>query len=169
MNARDRWVYVIGNAESRLVKIGSTRDVAQRLANLQVGSPAPLHLILSVRTNAYAERALHRHFAPYRRHGEWFDFGDLDPATEVCFAIGAIGTTPEVAAKRQAVVPRPEPVPVSRYVAALIDAGIPPGLGRQRVRSWAKSNGVALPGKTERVAVIVTALRAAQLEAQGAT
>lgn len=156
---RDRWVYVIGNAASHLVKIGSTRDIALRLANLQVGSPAPLHLLLSVRTNAFAEHALHQHFVPYRRHGEWFDFGDLDPAVEVCAAIAAIGTTPESARKRKERGVRPARRSTSRYVAALREAGVPAGYGRDRIKEWAGAHGVALPGKTEVLAEIVAELK----------
>jgi len=155
-----RWVYVIGNADSRLVKIGTSRDVAQRLSNLQIGSPSPLHLIMCVRTNAFAERALHEHFAANRRHGEWFDFGSLDPATEVCFAIGQIGTTPEVARRRGAPRVRLAQQPVDRYVAALIDAGAPAGCGRAALKQWARQHGVPLPGKTEALCAVVAAFKA---------
>ncbi|HZP54983.1 GIY-YIG nuclease family protein [Actinocrinis sp.] len=158
--AASRWTYVIGSSGNRLVKIGTTTgSVEQRLANLQVGSPHRLHLILAVRTNARAERALHEYFAPRRCHGEWFDFGDLDPATEVCAAIGVIGTTPEVA-KRRAVA-RPERTPAARYVTALLAAGAPAGVGRDRLKDWAKAHGVALPGKTETLAEITAQLKAA--------
>src|SRR5581483_3251261 len=37
------------------------------------------------------EDGLHRYFAPYRIHGEWFDFGDENPAALVATAAVLMG------------------------------------------------------------------------------
>ena len=60
-------------AESGFVKIGRTRDLDARLRTLRSGSPVPLHLVLVLAGDSEIEAAWHRHFAQYRRHGEWFD------------------------------------------------------------------------------------------------
>ena len=83
-------VYVIGAPGHRLVKIGKADDVRERLAALQIGSPYPLEILLMARVDRRMEHALHARFRPHRRHGEWFDFGVLDPVAEVAYAIGQL-------------------------------------------------------------------------------
>lgn len=51
---------------------------------------------------------------------------------------------------------------VQTYVGALIAAGAPGGMGREKLRSWASANGVELPGKNATLADIATALKAAK-------
>lgn len=82
-------VYVIGSAGTHLVKIGTTNNGTQRLADLQRMNPLPLRLLWSTPGNYTLEFALHHHFATLRRHGEWFDFGDSDPVATVRDAITA--------------------------------------------------------------------------------
>ncbi|WP_084718870.1 GIY-YIG nuclease family protein [Streptacidiphilus carbonis] len=74
------FVYVIGSAdEAGLLKIGRAVDVPRRLAQLKGMSPVPLSVLWSRETdNTDLESKLHRHFASYRRHGEWFDFQGSD-------------------------------------------------------------------------------------------
>ena len=55
-----------------LVKIGTSLGVADRLKALQTGSPTPLRLIGDITGDTTTERQIHKHFAKYRRHGEWF-------------------------------------------------------------------------------------------------
>lgn len=86
-----RWVYLIGSLQARPVKIGVARSVETRLAELQIGSPLPLHLIWKTRAGRSLERALHERFAVYRIHGEWFDFGDENPAAIVASAAVLLG------------------------------------------------------------------------------
>jgi hypothetical protein len=66
------YVYVIGAAGSDLVKIGYARNVESRLSDLQCGSPLKLYVVAKFRGSREDEAHAHRHFAPFRRHGEWF-------------------------------------------------------------------------------------------------
>lgn len=64
------------------VKIGCSRDVAARLATLQISNAAPLQLL---GVTPESESTLHRQFAEHRLHGEWFR---LAPAIEAyCAAL----------------------------------------------------------------------------------
>lgn len=74
------FVYVIGpEDEAGLLKIGRAVDVQRRLAQLKGMSPVPLTVLWSRETdNTDLESKLHRYFASYRRHGEWFDFQGSD-------------------------------------------------------------------------------------------
>lgn len=49
---------------------------------------------------------------------------------------------------------------VQGYVDALVSAGAPGGLGREKLREWASANGVQLPGKNTTLSDIATALKA---------
>lgn len=93
MNAEptSRWVYLIGSPSARPVKIGVAKSVETRIAELQIGSPLPLQLIWKTRGGRSLERALHERFAPYRIHGEWFDFGDENPAAVVASTAVLLG------------------------------------------------------------------------------
>lgn len=90
-NQASRWVYLIGSTLSRPVKIGVAKSPAARLDELQVGSPVPLHVIWKTRGGRVLEGSLHKYFAPYRIHGEWFDFGDENPAALVATAAVLLG------------------------------------------------------------------------------
>ena len=89
--ASTRWVYLIGSANSSLAKIGVSNDPEVRLADLQVGSPLPLVLLWKTPGGQGLESALHNYFAPYRQHGEWFDFGEENPAALVATAAVLMG------------------------------------------------------------------------------
>lgn len=55
------------------VKIGYAVDPERRLRQLQTGSPHRLELRRTVCPATMAQEAeLHRRFAAYRDHGEWF-------------------------------------------------------------------------------------------------
>lgn len=86
-----RWVYLIGTRHARPVKIGVASDVEARIGELQTGSPLPLYLIWKTRGGQSLERDLHERFAPYRIHGEWFDFGTENPAAVVASAAVLMG------------------------------------------------------------------------------
>lgn len=83
-------VYVVACDGNRRVKIGSTVGIPEkRLAQLQCGSPHRLRL-LWVSDPEYgrdAEMTLHTLFSSYRAHGEWYDFGEADPAALIEAAI----------------------------------------------------------------------------------
>lgn len=86
-----RWVYLIGSALSRPVKIGVAGNVQSRLDELRTGSPVPLHIMWKTRGDRDLEYSLHEYFAPYRIHGEWFDFDNEDPAALVATAAVLMG------------------------------------------------------------------------------
>lgn len=68
-------VYLItcSHGDETRVKIGFTRgEPADRLRNLQCGSPLPLGIYTAFPGTKETERLLHRTFAPLRLHGEWF-------------------------------------------------------------------------------------------------
>lgn len=86
-----RWVYLIGSPASRLVKIGLSNNPAERLADLQVGSPVPLMILWQTQGGQGLESALHRYFRSYRAHGEWFDFGAESATALVATAAVLLG------------------------------------------------------------------------------
>lgn len=86
-----RWVYLIGSSLTKPVKIGVAANTKTRLDELRTGSPVPLHIIWKTPAGRALESSLHEYFAPYRIHGEWFDFGDEDPAALVGTAAVLLG------------------------------------------------------------------------------
>jgi hypothetical protein len=67
-------VYVIGTPGSNTVKIGRTTNLAKRVADIQRMSPVPLAALWTHPGGHELETQLHRHFADFRSHGEWFAF-----------------------------------------------------------------------------------------------
>lgn len=77
-------VYVIGNADNRLVKIGTTsQSKLERMSGIQTMSPSILTVLWTTTGDEELEHKLHYEFRAERRHGEWFDFGDRDPVATV--------------------------------------------------------------------------------------
>lgn len=76
-------VYVVGEADSSVVKIGTTANLSRRIIALQRHSRTMLDIRWSYSGNAELEYYLHRVFRDRALGGEWFDFGDLDPVAEV--------------------------------------------------------------------------------------
>jgi hypothetical protein len=76
-------VYFIRSGESDRVKIGTSDNVAGRLAQLQLLVPEKLHLIREIDGGRREEAALHRHYRDRRLHGEWYLFHEsmltIDP------------------------------------------------------------------------------------------
>lgn len=68
-------VYFIRDEFSGRVKIGFTKNLAERLGMIQGGCPGKITLIGVVRGGKAVEAALHLAFAEYRTRGEWFVFG----------------------------------------------------------------------------------------------
>lgn len=67
------------------IKIGTSKNLKQRLAYLQVYTPEPISL-LGVHVGSFVEeRAAHERFAHLRLHGEWFE---SDPALLAYIAAG---------------------------------------------------------------------------------
>ncbi|MFE9949318.1 GIY-YIG nuclease family protein [Streptomyces sp. NPDC005531] len=103
---REEVVYVIGTPGSRMVKIGRSTNVQQRLTDIQNMSPVPLELLWTTAGGHYLETRLHWHFSELRSHGEWFQF-ESDPVLAVRTAVAEepwarpmVGT-PQEAAQRQ--------------------------------------------------------------------
>jgi hypothetical protein len=71
------YIYVLGTDEG-LVKIGTTNNLWSRLRQLQGMSPKKLEPLMFwvCRSGKSVEAALHALFRDYRKHGEWFYFGD---------------------------------------------------------------------------------------------
>lgn len=67
-------VYVLGTPGSNTVKIGRTTNLAKRVADIQRMSPVPLSALWTHPGGHELETRLHRHFADFRSHGEWFSF-----------------------------------------------------------------------------------------------
>lgn len=69
-----RWVYFIEAVGLGLIKIGVANSVRARMAQLEKMSPAPLKELCRLETDRLGslEKELHRRFAEYRSHGEWF-------------------------------------------------------------------------------------------------
>jgi len=75
----DGWIYLIGSADHKHVKLGTTENVARRLRELQTGSPVQLQVLWTSPGGRPLEKALHRKLDAYRQHGEWFDLSGHDP------------------------------------------------------------------------------------------
>jgi|SRR6185312_9121574 len=88
--AKNSFVYVIGHDGSNVVKIGKADDPVFRLGTIQRMSPVKLEERARFDGGYRLETALHRKFKHLRIHGEWFDFGGLDPLAEVKRAVDDI-------------------------------------------------------------------------------
>jgi hypothetical protein len=66
-----RVVYFIGSPEGP-IKIGFSRNVGQRLRELQTFSPVRLQVLATTPGDPAVERRYHRMFAEHRLTGEWF-------------------------------------------------------------------------------------------------
>ena len=77
MKAEAAYVYAIGAAGHRAVKIGWAANPAKRLRDLQCGCPIPLTALWAFPADDAqgVERFLHRRFRHQRMQGEWFDLG----------------------------------------------------------------------------------------------
>lgn len=66
-------------AAGPFLKIGKTSGAPDaRIRELQTGCPFPIHLVAHTTGGMKRERELHKQFAKYRAHGEWFRHeGDL--------------------------------------------------------------------------------------------
>lgn len=68
------FVYFVRAETTRLIKIGISRDMVQRLKALQTGSPDKLSVMGVIRCErpVDTERAFHAQFRRQHSHGEWF-------------------------------------------------------------------------------------------------
>lgn len=107
-------VYVIGTPNSGIAKVGVSNAPERRLRQIQSMSPLPLQVLWTCSGGYDLERCLHSYLAPYRSHGEWFNFQGLDPVVTVQAAVAAIdwqagADTARPPAKRRADLSSPQP------------------------------------------------------------
>jgi hypothetical protein len=70
--ARPGHIYFLQNGRRKLVKIGFSSDHTTRIGGIQSMIPDKLKLIGTVPGSRTLEAELHKRFAKYRVHGEWF-------------------------------------------------------------------------------------------------
>lgn len=108
MKNTQSWVYFVQLGDSGPVKIGTARDVRQRIASLQCGTIETLTLLAVVPGARDVEKKMHDQFEKYRLRGEWFEFGPalaeiidaVDPeATKSLLAKRTIKRAPDDIAK----------------------------------------------------------------------
>ena len=80
-------LYVIGERVGSLVKIGRARDVDRRLREIQTGYPRDLSILHVEWCAGRLESCVHQALAQWHCRGEWFDFGERDPVSEVRAAV----------------------------------------------------------------------------------
>lgn len=68
---KQKLVYLLESGTG-LIKIGCSKDPWTRCQTLRMGAPFPLTLIAQWPGSHPEERALHKQFAAYHEHGEWF-------------------------------------------------------------------------------------------------
>ena len=66
-------IYVIGTLGLPIVKIGVSNDPQLRLRQIRTMSPVPVMLRWTGPGDVRLEQLLHKRFAAYRSHGEWFN------------------------------------------------------------------------------------------------
>jgi hypothetical protein len=69
---RAGWLYFIVDDDADCIKIGFSRNVAQRLKHAQIHCARRLRLLRKVRRAPAAEREWHARFAHLRVRGEWY-------------------------------------------------------------------------------------------------
>lgn len=72
LSARDDYGFVYAVGFARYVKIGFTKDIESRLAQLQTAAPLDLTVYRTMRGCQRDERNLHARFKNSRLRGEWF-------------------------------------------------------------------------------------------------
>lgn len=69
------YVYFVQAEKSLAIKIGISTNVAARFSSLCTGNHEKLRLVCWTEGGDVKERALHKRFAEYRIHYEWFNPG----------------------------------------------------------------------------------------------
>jgi Meiotically up-regulated gene 113 len=111
-------VYFAQAGKSGPIKIGTARDVWTRLASLQTGSAATLHLLGVVPGGLADEKVLHQRFARHRIRGEWFK-----PAAALRTYITKHASMPEPARRQEPARPE-EPLIPEFATTAELDAWV---------------------------------------------
>lgn len=103
------YVYVVGNECGSSVKIGHTKNIEQRLSQLQTGYPDQLTVFFTKTTETLNEArqledAAHNRLRRYRQTGEWFDVSASVAQKAIEDAAVHEGLDPEECARRIGVV-----------------------------------------------------------------
>lgn len=69
---REGTVYFLLGRKTNLLKIGFATDVEDRISTIRAMSPDVLDLVKTIPGTFQIEKELHKNFAEYRVHGEWF-------------------------------------------------------------------------------------------------
>lgn len=101
----EEWVYAIGSPGSHTIKIGRSNAPQRRLSQIQTMSPVPLQLLWTRGGNHETETYLHRRFAKFRSHGEWFAFTD-DPIATLDQALADFQHATDQKASQEVIVAR---------------------------------------------------------------
>lgn len=77
------YVYVIGNKEMNICKIGFTNNIFKRIIAIQTGCPFKLEIFCVVEGSVQTEKKLHEKYKDLRMNGEWFRYeGKLKESVE---------------------------------------------------------------------------------------
>lgn len=71
------YVYVVGNINAKICKIGFSTNVFKRISGIQTGCPIPLEIICVVHGTIEIEKKLHKKYKDFRMNGEWFRYEGL--------------------------------------------------------------------------------------------
>lgn len=72
VSSKKGYVYVIGNLNAKICKIGFSTKPKERIKSIQTGCPHVLKIILLFEAEKYTETKLHHKYAKYKLSGEWF-------------------------------------------------------------------------------------------------
>lgn len=70
-----RVYFILAGSAGRPVKIGHSRNLPNRLVDLQLANPDPLHVLITYEGSRKDERELHKRFEKHWIAGEWFRSG----------------------------------------------------------------------------------------------
>ena len=70
------YVYLIGNMDHEICKIGVSSSPDKRLPGIQAGCPYGLEILALKEGNRKLEKSLHKKFNRWRMCGEWFKLTD---------------------------------------------------------------------------------------------
>jgi Meiotically Up-regulated Gene 113 (MUG113) protein len=99
LSTEETTIYLLGQVGGPHVKIGHSTNPKSRIRSIQTMSPTPIDVLWTHPGRKEHETLLHRAFAAYRQHGEWFDFGNLDPVAEVAAAMANLVQADEAEAR----------------------------------------------------------------------
>lgn len=83
VSQKQGYVYVIGNLNANICKIGFSINPKERIKGIQTGCPHFLQILLLFEADKYTETRLHHKYKKYKRTGEWFNIaGELKESIE---------------------------------------------------------------------------------------